>query len=119
MAEQKGEERIMPPRKSGGPMIIVVDEGHEYQIETGPLGRFTVKFQKGPTKEAGMNGIQCDEIIRVLIDRLVFLNDIHEKGKYRNRYNALAITKLEEALWALEERTRKREYKQIEGTSLV
>jgi len=120
--EQKkveGEERIMPNRTPGGPVIIVINEGHEYEIEVGPLPRFRVKFQNGPVKETGVNGIQCDEIIRVLIDRLIYLNDIYLNGKYRNRYNSIAISKLEEALWALEERTKKREARKIEGTSLV
>ena len=122
MAEEQkkvaGEERIMPSRAAGGPVIIVLDEGHEYEIEVGPLPRFKVKFQKGPIKETGVNGIQCDEIIRILIDRLIFLNDIDQNGKYRNRYNSIVISKLEEALWALEERTKKREARKIEGTSL-
>jgi len=115
---QPKEERVIPPRQAGGPFVIVLDEGHEYEIECGVKERQRIKFQKGPTKECGVNGVQCDEVLRILIDRIVFLNDIQENGKYRNRYNSITITKLEEALWAMEERTKKRLARKIEGTSL-
>ena len=70
-----------------------------------------IKFQAGPLPD-GINGCSIEDVIDVLIARL----EGFQKGNFRCRENALAITKLEEAkLWLLE-RTRKRQVQGVEGT---
>ena len=71
---------------------------------------FTV--QNGPIKEVGINGCQVDTIVETA--KLVI------EGLNKNfpcRENAMAITKLDEALMWLRERTRKRVEANVEGTS--
>ncbi len=81
-----------------------------------PLTEFgEIKFQKGPVKEAGINGCHHEDLIVILIDRL----EHFQRGSFRCRENALAITKLEEALLWLNKRTDKRREQGIEGTNEV
>lgn len=70
-----------------------------------------IKFQEGPIKENEINGCQIEDVIGVLIDRLKGF----QAGEYSCRENALAITKLEEARMWLNERTRDRIKRNVEG----
>ena len=106
--------------------VKVLDEpgqgnaNHEYQIipvvppqENEPqrvLG--IVSFQNGPIKEAGVNGVMNEDLIAIVIDRMRGF----QSGDYRCRDNALALTKLEEALMWLRNRTNEREARGVEGT---
>jgi len=74
-----------------------------------------VDFQDGPIKESGVNGIMNENLIAIVIDRLRGF----QSGKYACRPNAIALTKLEEALMWLKERTRDREERMVEGTHAV
>lgn len=82
-----------------------------------------LKFQNGPVS-AGINGITNEALLAVVIDRLrSFQNgvpgdDLHltAKGQFACRENALALTKLEEAMHWLNHRTRARESRGVEGT---
>lgn len=71
---------------------------------------FTI--QNGPIKEVGVNGCQIDTIIATAKHMIEKLNE-----KFPCRENAMAITKLDESLMWLNERTRKREERGVEGTS--
>lgn len=72
-----------------------------------------IHFQHGPVAVNGQNGCQIEDVIDVLTERL----EGFQRGPFRCRENALAITKLEEArLWLLE-RTRKRQAQGVEGTN--
>lgn len=71
---------------------------------------FTV--QNGPIKEVGINGCQVDAIVETAKLIIEGLNK-----KFPCRENAMAITKLDEALMWLRERTRKRIDRNVEGTS--
>lgn len=73
----------------------------------------TLKFQSGPTQEAGVNGCQIDEIIQILIDRL----EHFQAGEFKCAENNLAIIKLMEAKMWLMERSRDRIARGIEGRS--
>lgn len=73
-----------------------------------------IKFQEGAIQENGVNGTQIEDVINVLIERL----EGFQKGDFSCRENALAITKLEEARMWLNERTRKRKEKGIEGLDI-
>lgn len=86
------------------------------QLETETQAVLTeVKFQKGPIKENGVNGCCNEDLIAMVIDRL----QSFQESPYKCRENALAITKLEEALQWLNWRTRGREKRGVEGTHAV
>ena len=72
-----------------------------------------LKFQAGPIQEVGVNGCSIEDVIDVLAARL----EGFQRGAFRCRENALAITKLEEAKHWLLERTRKRQTQGVEGTN--
>jgi hypothetical protein len=74
-----------------------------------------VKFQKGPIKENGVNGCCNEDLIAIVIDRL----QSFQESEYKCRENALAITKLEEALQWLRWRTNSREKRGVEGTNVI
>lgn len=74
-----------------------------------------VHFQEGPIKESGVNGCMNEDLIAMVIDRLESFQD----SPYKCRENALAITKLEEALHWLRHRTLAREARGVEGTHEV
>ncbi len=71
-----------------------------------------VHFQEGPIKECGVNGVCNEDLIAMVICRLEYF----QKSEFLCRENALAITKLEEALLWLRKRTMGREKRGIEGT---
>ncbi len=88
--------------------------GHEYFIDDknagpGPFLSF-LGFQNGPIKEVGVNGIQNEPVIAILIDRLKFLD-----GTFPSDYNKAAIASLEDALKHLQARTKDRKDRGVEG----
>lgn len=74
-----------------------------------------VHFQEGPIKECGINGVCNEDLIAMVITRL----EHFQKSEFACRENALAITKLEEALLWLRKRTMAREKRGVEGTHKV
>jgi hypothetical protein len=74
--------------------------------------RQEIHFQEGPIKECGVNGVCNEDLIAMVICRL----EHFQKSEYSCRENALAITKLEEALMWLRKRTVGRENRSVEGT---
>jgi hypothetical protein len=72
--------------------------------QSGPLGR------DGDRKEP--NGAFVEDVIAVALQRLQFYNE----AGFGCRQNAIAITKLEEALFWLRDRTEEREKRGVEGT---
>ncbi len=70
----------------------------------------TVMFQHGPVKANGVNGIQNEQVIELLLLRL---RDLDEK--FPCRENIFAIIKLDEALMWLERRTKLRVEQGVEG----
>jgi len=73
-----------------------------------------IKFQKGPIKEAGTNGLSNESLIAIVMDRL----RCFQAGAFACSENALALTKLEESLMWLQKRTRDRMARGVEGTSV-
>ena len=71
-----------------------------------------VEFQNGPVKESGINGVTNEALVAIVIDRLRGF----QSGPYSCRENALALTKMEEALMWLQKRTRDRLARGVEGT---
>lgn len=93
------------------------DACHDYYIS--PIGADVagefgvVKFQRGPIKEHGVNGCHHEDLLAIVIHRL----QSFQAGKFSCRENAIAITKLEEAMHWLNHRTASREKRGVEGTS--
>jgi hypothetical protein len=79
------------------------------------LDRTRIYFQKGPLKEAGLNGISIEALLAVVIHHA----DGFQRGPYKCRENAVAITHLETALLWLQKRTRERMARGVEGTHTV
>ena len=97
---------------------------HEYEVRQTPPEAATIsedeiyakiKFQQGPIKEYGVNGCHNEDLIAIVIDRL----QNFQESSFACRENAIAITKLEEALLWLGKRTQDRRNKGIEGTSQI
>jgi hypothetical protein len=88
---------------------------HKYDVVSAENNRdilTRVNFQKGPIKENGVNGCMNEDLIAMVIDRL----EGFQTTQFKCRENALAITKLEEALLWLRKRTMDREARGVEGT---
>lgn len=81
--------------------------GIQIEFQNGPLGRGADR--KDP------NGAFVEGIIEIARRRLEF----YQSSVFKCRENALAITKLEEALHWLNHRTVNREVRQVEGTHSV
>lgn len=84
--------------------------GIDIEWQNGPLGR-------GAERKAP-NGAFVEGVIAAAIDRIQFYQTA-SNGKFQCRENALAITKLEEALLWLQKRTMDREARAVEGTHSV
>ena len=103
--------------------VNVLDErgqgnaNHHYVIQAVKSGNVLgdVRFQDGPIKEAGVNGVMNEDLIAIVIDRMRGF----QSGEYACRDNDLALTKLEEALMWLRHRTDEREARGVEGTHTV
>ena len=75
-----------------------------------------IRWQDGPRGQADgtlapPNGAFVEDVIWAALQRLEFFNE----GKYRDRANSIAITKLEEALQALKNRQLERSHRGVEG----
>ena len=93
----------------------ILKPGHEYKNKY-----LHIRFQDGAVQEVGdVNGTCNETILEMLIDRMNYLQDIHQGGKFKCRENSLVITKLEEALHWLEHRTHKRLLQGVEGLNQV
>lgn len=105
--------------------IDVIDEPgqgnacHEYVIrvplENGTIRSDFILFQNGPIGEAGVNGISCEALLAIVEDRLLGF----QSGDFACRENAIALTKIQEAMMWLQKRTRDRLARGVEGTNKV
>jgi hypothetical protein len=93
--------------------------GIDIRWQDGPLGRGAGRVEP--------NGAFVEDVIGVVLDRLRFYQGEDKyaegegegAGRFRCRENAIAITKLEEALHWLQHRTAARETREVEGTHAV
>lgn len=100
--------------------IEVVDEpghggaSHVYDVTptTGNAKGLRIEFQNGPLGENPPNGLSIEALLAICCDRLRGF----QSGKFANRENALALTKIEEATMWLHKRTRDRVARGVEGT---
>lgn len=74
-----------------------------------------INFQEGPIKECGVNGVANEDLLNMVICRLQGF----QLSEFSCRENAIAITKIEEALLWLRKRTMGREERGVEGTHTV
>lgn len=81
--------------------------GIELRWQDGPLGR-------GPERSAP-NGAFVEDVIEAARQRIAFYQTA-SGGRFACRENAIALTKLDEALLWLDKRTRDREARAVEGT---
>lgn len=108
--------------------IVVLDQPgqgnacHEYQIRniepnTGDqhddVEMCLIKFQNGPILEAGVNGISGEALLAIVEDRLIGF----QAGQFSCRENAVALTKIQEAMMWLQKRTMDRMKRGVEGTN--
>ena len=95
---------------------IEFNSTYEYQVKTKDDDELIqINFQKGPITECGVNGVMNEDLIAMVIDRLQGF----QTSPFSCRENALAITKLEEALHWLRHRTIAREKRGVEGTNVI
>ena len=96
-----------------------IEQGHQYQLDNMEGGFQTLLFiqkevtpnsTEGIPMQTIMNGTTNEEVLKVLIDRMYFL-----QGKMASRENAIVITNLEESLMWLEKRTADRKARGVEG----
>ena len=100
-------------------------ENHRLDGEGNPAGGKTtgvgldIVWQDGPLgrgvdrKES--NGAFVENVLKAALGRLEF----YQASKFKCRENAIAITKVEEAILWLNSRTAKREAREVEGTLTV
>jgi hypothetical protein len=72
-----------------------------------------IHFQKGPVQEAGWNGCQIEDLLNICAHRL----SCFQNGPFPCRENALALTKVQEAMHWLNHRTYGRMIRGVEGKS--
>ena len=72
-----------------------------------------IHFQEGPILESGVNGISVEALLAVVEDRLQGF----QSGQFSCRENAVALTKIQEALMWLGHRTADRVRRGVEGTN--
>jgi hypothetical protein len=77
-----------------------------------PSDHTTMLFQNGPIKEVGVNGVTHEALLAILIDRM----RLFQAGPYACDANQRALDKMEGALSDLQERTKARIARGVEGT---
>ena len=97
--------------------MIIITPGHKYLLDNfedsgTQIISFVHKETDGKKLQTVVQGTTNEEVLLMLINRLNYL-----QGQLPCRENALAITKLEEALMWLEKRTANRLDRGVEGSS--
>tara|TARA_Y100000034_G_scaffold90575_1_gene109135 strand:+ start:355 stop:804 length:450 start_codon:yes stop_codon:yes gene_type:complete len=106
--------------------VLVLDEPmapngacHLYQIEIGDVPACTVNFQRGPVKQAGINGVSNEALLTIVAHRL----EGFQTGEFGDRAknegkggdNEEALQAVYAALTAMARRTQGRVLAQVEG----
>jgi hypothetical protein len=111
-------------RDSGHTQVNCIDEPgaggacHKYVVQYGQGDRngqacCLIEFQKGPIQEAGVNGMQIEDLLSVCIDRLMGF----QSGSYPCLENANAVNACIAAKGFLDKRTADRQRRSVEGKS--
>lgn len=106
-------------------MLQHIESSHDLDVNGNPAGGITkgigisITWQNGPLGRGEdrqePNGAFVEGVIQAAIDRLEWYQTACD-GKFKCRENALAITKLQEALHWCQHRTAERERREVEGT---
>lgn len=94
--------------------ILVTDEpgqsgaNHDYLItysKDAPVGGVdfldtVIRFQNGPIKEFGVNGISCESLLAIVLDRLLSF----QAGPYACQDNQEALNSVDNAIRCLQKR---------------
>lgn len=75
----------------------------------------SIKFQAGPLKNYGPNGLTETALLWTLLDRL----EGHQAGPYASEHNENALNWVRAAISALYQRTADREARGVEGTNAL
>jgi hypothetical protein len=70
-----------------------------------------VGFQNGPIKEHGVNGVQNEHLLAIVVDRL----ECFQAGPFASEENDEALQHVRDALERLQKRTRDRIARGVEG----
>ena len=120
--------RTITTHKVGGVdemlQIEVLDEPgpggacHQYRVSEdteaeSAMPAYIIKFQKGPIKENGLNGMTQEVLLAIVRDRL----EGFQAGDFVCELNQVALDHVCEAMAALQQRTRDRIDRNVEGTS--
>lgn len=94
----------------------VLNDGHTYELDSfegsePQVLQFIHKQKQGDELVTLKDGTTNEEVLAVLINRLNYL-----QGLASCRQNAIALTKLQEALFWLNDRTEERKRRGVEGT---
>ena len=90
---------------------------HQYHVTpvSGNAKGVLIEFQNGPLQETGHpNGLSGEVLLAIVEDRLIGF----QSGQYACRENAVALTKIQEAMMWLQKRTRDRMARGVEGTTI-
>lgn len=116
-SEEPTESR-QSPTKTAGCVNFLGPDGNPAGGWVNQLG-IQISWQNGPLGRSPHrqepNGAFVEDVIKAALQRLEWYQTASDK-RFACRENELAITKLEEALRWLEDRTKRREAQGIEGT---
>lgn len=106
-------------------MLAPINENHFLDDFGNPAGGYTygvgidINWQKGPLAVDGVrkepNGAFVESVIQAAIGRIEF----YQSSKFHGIHNAVALGHLKAALEVLQERTRDREQRGVEGTHSI
>jgi len=86
---------------------------HVYSVSTVGGPSQTIMFQHGPVKEAGVNGLQNEDLLAMVEHRL----ECFQRGPFASMLNEIALAHVRAALATLECRTARRGAAGVEGTN--
>jgi len=85
---------------------------HRVPVESAHV---VIRFQNGPIAEVGVNGVSNESLLAIVEDRLLGF----QSGQFACRENAIALTKIQEAMMWLAKRTRDRMARGVEGRNVI
>jgi hypothetical protein len=94
---------ILAPEASSNPAA---------SIGAHPDAQTVILFQNGPIGEAGVNGLTLESLLAIAADHLAGF----QSGSHPSPHNKVALDHVESALRALQNRTRDRVARGVEGT---
>lgn len=103
-------DRAYPYADTAGATVNIKHDGSEPPPIIVTPTSVTFIGQRGPMKDVGVNGCQIDDILTFCLGTLQTFNK-----KFPCRENSLAISELQSVLHWLEERTRDRDERGVEG----